>query len=116
MSKISIFSRFSELDTFKEFQRFVSAYIDQLTAQFNGNINFVSNVRASGPHDLTFSNGATYIGVTHSLRAIPTGIMPIYTGVTAAVLYAAPGASLAWTDSVIYLQASTGCTARIYVI
>ena len=77
MGKLTIFNTFSNLDSFPEFQRFVSAFLQQIQNEFNGNINFVSNVESSGPHDLTFANGTTYIQVAHDLKRVPTGIMPL---------------------------------------
>lgn len=115
MGALQIFNKFSNLSNFQDFQRFVSAFLDQLYTQFNGKIDFVSNIRASGPSVVGFTNSTNVRGVTHGLGFVPNGFLTI-NKTAAADIYAANGTSYPWTSTVIYLQASAGVTATFYVI
>lgn len=114
MGAIRIFTRFSNFLQFPEFQRFISAFCDDATRTINGNLDFVSNIRSSGPFTVGFTSASQVAGITHALNAIPGGFLTV-NNTAPSVLYAA-GASYAWTDKVIYLKASSGCTAIIYII
>lgn len=114
MALINIFNKFSNLSS-NDFQRFVSAFLDQLYTQFNGKIDFVSNIRASGPTVVSFTSNSDVRGVSHTLGTIPAGFLDIKP-TEGAVVFAANGVTYPWTNAKIYLQASTGFTATIYII
>lgn len=115
MSSIRIFNNMSNLDSFESFSRFVSAYINELTTQVNGKLDFISNIRASGPFVIGFTNASNIRGVTHSLGFVPQGFLVINQTASASI-YQPQGASYGWTDSLVYLQASAGVTASLYII
>lgn len=115
MGSLRNFFRFSNISTPENFQRWVSSFSESLVGEINGRLDFVSNIRASGPFVLGFTSVSQVFGVTHGLGVVPTGFLTL--NITASsVLFAPSGVSFPWTDSKIYLKASAGCTAIIYVM
>ena len=94
-----------------ELKRFTGAFADEIVREFNGRITFVDNIKASGPHVVTFpSNGVQE--VPHSLSAVPGGFIIINKSAACDVWQA----STTWTDTKIYLQGSAAATVTVYVI
>lgn len=93
----------------------ISGLMGQLTSEFNGAIDFVQNIRASGLHLMTFPDASTVVPLTHSLRKIPKGTIIIKQDAAASV-YAPTGAPYVWTDGQIYLQSSAAVHIALYVI
>lgn len=115
MSKIRVFNILSNIPTVPDLQRFLSAFINELTQKFNGQIDFVDNIRAAGPYVVGFTNSSQVFSLDHTLNAVPKGFVNIYQ-TAAASIYAPQGSQYAWTSSTVFLQASAGVTASIYLI
>lgn len=114
MARVKIFNSFNNLDP-KEFIRWCSAFVIDLVTQFNGKIDFVENIRASGIHEVVFIDSADIVSVPHNLGRVPDGFIVINLSAPITV-YKPAGAAYGWTDTTIYLQASAGATASIYII
>lgn len=105
----------SQLDSWQDLQRFASSVIDNIVDVVNGNIQFGTNITASGPTVITFTSANDIHGITHNLSAVPTGVIEVYR--SAAITTYAPQASIyAWTDSKIFLQSSGAGSVTVYVI
>lgn len=124
MSQIKIPNVLSNLPTAIEFQRFCAAFINDLVSKFNGQIDFVTNIRASGagvgsgssaPYEATFSSPSNVQGINHGLGTIPKGFIIVNLSASANI-YAPSGTAYTWTNAKIYLQSSAAVTAKLYVI
>lgn len=115
MGRVRTFNVFSNLDDFPDFARFVSAFLSDLIAQFNGTIDFVQNIRASGIHEVTFINSSQVESVSHKLGQIPSGYL-IISQTDSQTLYKPSGTQYEWTSNTIYLQSTGSMVAKIYVI
>ncbi len=113
MGRVRVFSALSNLDP-KEFVRFCSAWVVELTSQINGNLQFGLNIKASGPTVLVFPS-ASVMSIDHSLGVIPSGWLTVSTN-SNTTLFKPSGAQYEWTDSKIYLSAAVACTVKIYII
>lgn len=116
MSKLQIYSNLTNLKTIEDFSRFCSAFIQDLTGKFNGQLDFVDNIRASGPVTVNFPDGSTVRGISHGLGFTPMGWLTINQTGTGVIYQPAAGTSYGWTTTKIFLQASAGMTAMLYVI
>lgn len=114
MARIRLPSVFSNLDN-TNFMRFVSAFLTGLLAEFNGRIDFVENIRASGPISVTFPNSSTVVSVSHALGIVPKGYLVINPN-SAQTIYTPIGNQYTWTDTQIFLKASGALVASIYII
>lgn len=114
MGKVTLPSNLSNL-THGEFQRFASALLTQLVSEFNGRVEFQKNIRATGPLVVGFTSASDIRGITHGLGIIPNGFLVANLSGPASI-YQPSGASYSWTNSTIYLRASAGVTATIFVI
>lgn len=113
--KVQIPNNLTNLTKFEDFSRFCSAFISDLVSKINGNLSFKDNIKASGPTIVGFTNSSQIVGITHSLGVIPSGFLVINQTSSASV-YAPQNALYAWNSSLIYLQASAGTTATIFII
>lgn len=96
----------------EEVRRWTTAALNAIIGQVNGRLDFVDNVRAAGPYDLTF-NGTDYVTVNHNLGRTPVGfiLLKIDADETVYVPAAPP-----WTDTDVFLIASGPCVARVYLV
>lgn len=114
MARVRLYNVFSNLKV-EDFMRFVSAFLGSLVDEFNGKIDFVQNIRASGIHSVTFTSGSDIQSVDHKLGRVPSGWLLINLSTTGSI-FKPSGAQYEWTSSTIYLQASNSTVAQIYVI
>lgn len=115
MGQITFFRTFSQLNKFEEFSRFVSTWADQISTIVNGQLEFISNIRAAGLYNVTFQSATDVQIVNHSLGIVPRGTLTVKQ--TAAItIYAPPTAQYNWTNTQIFLQASGAGTVSLYVI
>lgn len=115
MGRVRTFNIFSNLDTFENFQRFVSSFLGDIIAQFNGKLDFVENIRASGLHSVIFASSSDIQTVDHKLGLVPKGFLVVNPN-AAQTVYKPSGSAYTWTDTKVYLQASGALTADIYII
>ncbi len=113
MAKVTVSSTLSNITTQSDLQRFLSAFIAQLTQQVNGNIQFGANIASTPPITVGFTSGP--LGVSHGLGRIPGGFLMLNQTASASI-YSPQGASYAWTASKVYLQSSAGVTATFFLI
>jgi hypothetical protein len=114
MGRIRVYSALANLKD-AEFFRFASAFVSDITTQFNGNLQFVENLRAAGVYRIEISNSSEVLKVSHSLGRVPTGFL-VVRAFGAQVIYSADEDSYPWTTSELYLMAGGSVTADIYVI
>lgn len=115
MAKIQRPFNLGQISDFVSFKRFLSGFVDAIALQFNGNVQFGENIRAAGPYVVGFTSSSNIRGVTHSLGTTPQGYL-VLSQTASASLYAPSGVSYTWGSTLIYLQASAGVTATIFVI
>lgn len=111
MPQIQVPSNLSNLQTIEDLQRFLSAFASQLTSYFNGNIEFVKNIKASGIHTVNFLTTTDPVTVEHGLGSVPKGFLTVGLN-TPAIVYGTG----TWTTTQIYLQSSAVAQALIYII
>lgn len=117
MAGIRIFSVFSNLPTFSEFARFVSAWAGEMVQQFNGNIEFVKNIKAAGPYTVTITSGET-LAIHHTLGRIATGYLLIFQDQQVA-LSGVDNETYPWDKDTIYISRPVGggsTVVKLYVI
>lgn len=109
MGQIQASSDFVTLKTDEERWRFIKIFCDTVTQQFNGNIEFISNIK-SQIVEASFVFGQN-TQVTHNLGRIPVGYVQIgaSTGLT---LYNGEGS---WTATTMFLIATGTGSAKILV-
>ena len=115
MGRIRFYRSFSQLEVFKDFARWVSPWIEEITQIVNGQLQFGENIASVGPYDVVFTGSSDVQTVEHTLRLVPRGTMVLKQ--TAGIsIYAPSGSAYTWTSSKIYLQATGAGTVTIYVI
>lgn len=114
MGKLKLFSNFSNLKTWDDASRFVSAFADDLVKQINGNLAFGDNIKAAGPYTQSFTAN-TVTEIAHSLGIVPQGWVLINTDTSGLTLYRAPLTSV-WTTAKVYLEANITGSATFYLI
>lgn len=114
MGSIRSFSNLSNLD-FKNIIRFLANYIESLTQEFNGRIEFQTNIRSSPLLEVVFANSSDIQEISHNLGFVPRGTLNVKLNADANV-YAPVGAQYTWTSEKIYLQASAAVTVKLYII
>ena len=114
MGAVAVFSVLSNLVP-EQFVRYAGAWISSLTQEFNGNIEFVKNIRASGILAVSFV-GTEVVKVEHTLQRVPSGFLLIKMTDGNATIRSIDSDPQKWTDKVIYLQATATNNAFIYVI
>lgn len=87
--------------------------VEAIVSEVNGSLDFVQNIRASGPSTVVFPNSTDIVTVTHTLNRVPLGFIVI--NLDAAITLYKP-ASPAWETGKIYLKSSGAGTAIIYVV
>ena len=115
MAKVGVFSTLSNIRSVSEFMRFASTLMTKLTTEFNGQIDFVENIRAAGPYEIEFPDSSTVKTIEHNLGRLPDGFLVIDRDASA-VIYRPSDARYEFTDKKIFLKASAAATATIYVI
>ena len=113
MGKIRVFNILSNIP-WETAQRFLSAWVTEATSQINGNLSLNDNIRGFSTV-IGFTNSSNIRGITHSLGFVPNGYLVTYQ-TAAASIYAPQGATVSWTSNLIYLQASAGVTASLFII
>lgn len=122
MGALRRFNNLSNVDA-SDFQRFCAAFVDSLVDQFNGGIQFVTNIRAMGAGDKDSPSlplqisliAATDTKIAHTLGVIPNGILVVKID-TDDVIFAPAGTSTAWTTTNIWLRTNSNVNASIYII
>lgn len=118
MGRIRVYNILSNLIG-TEFFRYASALLQEITQQINGNLSFVENITASGPHVLSFTNSAgQIITVEHTLGKVPLGHITVSTGNQAAIIYRANETVHPWTATKAFFVSSVTATysATVYLI
>lgn len=115
MGKLTFIPTFNYIDDTKRLGDLLGAFLGQLTSEFNGQLDFVSNVRCSGLSEVIFLNSTDVMSVNHTLRVIPSGILVIKQNAAGSV-YAPVGAQYSWTAKQIFLKASAAMTVSLYVM
>ena len=113
MAKVKIFPGISQVADWLDLRRFSSMVIDAIVGEVNGRIDFVDNIRASGPHAAIFLSSSSVATITHNLNRVPSGFLVINLNTGISVF---KPASPEWSDTKIYLQASGAGTASVYVL
>ncbi len=113
MAKVTVPSTLSNITTQSDLQRFLSAFVSQITQQVNGSLQFHANIATTPPIVVGFTSGV--IGVSHGLGRVPGGFLVVNL-TAAASIYSPQGAAYAWTANAVYLQSSAGVTATLFLI
>lgn len=113
MAKVVIRPGMSNLKEWEELRRFTSMGFESLVDEVNGRLDFVANIRASGPHTVTFQTSADIMTITHNLGKVPQGFLMI--DLNAGEVVYRP-ISPVWTAQKAYLQASGAVTATVLII
>lgn len=95
--------------------RFTSAAIDSIVSQVNGKLDFVDNVRVSGPLAVAFTTPNVAVKVIHFLGRQPVGYLVIGQD-AAASIYFPSLVTFPWTSTQIYLSASAIVNAQVFVL
>jgi hypothetical protein len=117
MAQVSTPVTIQNVQSFEDLRRFVKKALTDIINQINGNIQFVSNIAAAGPYQLTFTAANAPVSLAHVLGVVPSGFIVINT--TAAMsIYKAPGNGngIDWTQTSIVLQSDRVGTATLYLI
>lgn len=117
MAKITATATLQNAADLTQLRRFVSKFFNDVLIQFNGNVQFGTNILSSGPFTVTFTAPNVATAVNHNLGLAPQGYLIIQSS-AAMNIYKSPGqgSGIDWTPSVIYLNSSAAGTAQIYVI
>ncbi len=115
MAKVTFIPTFNYVDDTKKLSDLIAGFLGQLTSEFNGQLDFGTNIRSSALMGVTFLSSSIVVPVTHSLRTIPSGILMMKQDAAGSV-YAPTGAQYAWTSRQIYLQASAAMNVSLYVM
>ncbi len=114
MAAVRTYSNLSNV-TKEDLQRFLSNYIDALTQQFNGGIEFQSNIRSSPLTEVIFTGSSDIHEIPHKLGIVPRGTLVVKQN-AAASIYAPMGDAYEWTNTKIFLQSSAAVTVNLYII
>lgn len=124
MGSIRIYSQFSNITVFKDFVRYVSAWVQEATQTINGTLELVKNIKAAGPYSVLIPAAPAVIEIEHSFGAVPQGYIltwqsadsSIYVPDVANSMFSSTGGIYNWTDKKVFLTASAGVQARLYLI
>jgi hypothetical protein len=103
----------ASLTTVEDLARYTAAALDEIQGMLSGRLVFVDNVQASGP--LTASLGTQPTAISHSLNRVPAGYL-IISQDAAASIFRPSVVNYPWSQSQIFLQASSAVNATLYVI
>lgn len=112
MARVLISDLLQNLKDIEEVKRFLSIAIQKILQQINGSLEFVQNVKASGPHDVTLVSGSV-VKVDHGLGQTPQGYLVISQSAAFTIFKAT---SPEWDSGSIYLNASGSGTAKVLII
>lgn len=110
VSKLKNQFNISQLKTTDEIVRFLTMILEELTIQFNGKIDFDSNIRTSLV-DVSFTTANAEKPITHTLDRVPLGYILAKSNV-AVRLY--DGATTN-TASTIYIKADAISTTKVLI-
>lgn len=115
MSQVKIPSVFSNITGLADFQRFVSAWAQDITAKFNGQIDFVENIRARGPFGATFTGTGSTQVITHNLGIVPTGYLVI-SKTSSCEVYATDAMRRTWSGTTMSVAGTAAGGVMLYII
>lgn len=113
MAKLTIIPDVSQVKGLEDLKLFTAMALKSIVTEFNGRIDFVSNINAAGPYSATFANGTDAVTVRHGLGRIPLGFLVI--NLNAGIVVFKP-ATAQWTSQQIQLQATAAGVATFYVV
>lgn len=114
MGFITTFSNFANLQTFDNFQRFISAFCTQVTQVINGQIEFGKNIKSSDLKSVTFGQ-LIPVEIPHDLGFVPSGYIVTYQD-AGGWIYQPAGVQYNWTSTSIWLVSSDTLNAKFYII
>lgn len=106
MSRVTQIAQLQSAPSIEELRRFTTMAIAAIIAQVNGRLDFVDNVRASGPLPVSFPIAGVTISVPHSLGRTPVGYIVLTQDVAGNVILPPEGTSN-WNPTHIFVQASS---------
>lgn len=115
MSKVQTAISVSNVASWQDLRRYVDIALNRIVSEFNGNINFVDNIAASGPLFASFTASAVPVTITHSLGKVPTGFLLVSTDAPISV-YAYNGPVVAFLQKSVTLAANGAGNIRFYVV
>lgn len=113
MAKITILPGLSNVKSWEDLRRFTSMVVEAIASEVNGKLDIGTNLRASGPHSVSFASSSDVQAVPHTLNRVPQGFIVINLD---SVITVYQPAAPAWLASTIYLRASGAGTATLYVV
>lgn len=113
MAKVQIQPTLTNANGLEEVKRFGDMITQAIIRELNGRLQFVANIAAAGPYEVTFVNGTDPVQVRHSFGQVPQGFLVI--NLSAGIFVYKP-ASFEWTTTRIWLQASAAGVATIYLV